>query len=71
MESARKKASRLGVSDICSFTTGTAESTGQQDNFFDLVFVGTAWHWFDPVKACQEILRILKPGGYLIINTYT
>jgi SAM-dependent methyltransferase len=33
----------------------------------DLVTVGQAIHWFQPEPARREILRILKPGGWLAI----
>lgn len=42
---------------------GTAEATGLPDGSVDLVVAGQAFHWFDPVKARQEFVRILRPGG--------
>jgi SAM-dependent methyltransferase len=38
------------------------------DNKFNLVTaVETQYYWPDPVKDMQEILRVLKPGGKLIV----
>ena len=38
------------------------------ENKFDLVTaVETQYYWPDPVKDMQEILRVLKPGGTLVI----
>jgi len=36
----------------------------------DLVTVAQAWHWFQPVTFEKEILRILKPGGFLAVWGY-
>ena len=34
---------------------------------FDLVTAACCWHWFDRSKASAEVLRLLKPGGWLVI----
>src|SRR5690348_10748488 len=34
---------------------GTAEATGLDDSKFDIVMVMRAWHWFDRLKAIDEI----------------
>ncbi len=34
---------------------------------FDLVTAGQCWHWFKRDEAANEVRRILKPGGRLII----
>lgn len=41
-----------------------------KDNFFDFVFAGEVIeHIFDTKAFLNEIHRVLKPGGYLIITT--
>jgi SAM-dependent methyltransferase len=49
------------------YVVGKAEETGLPDASFDLVTAATCWHWFDRAKACAEVLRLLKPGGWLLI----
>ncbi len=49
------------------YVTATAEATGFEDAAFDLVTAGQCWHWFDRPKAAAEVMRILKPGGCLVI----
>lgn len=44
---------------------GRAEGIPLPDASADAVFVSTAWHWFDPELAVQEITRVLKDGGRL------
>mmetsp|Transcript_25383 Transcript_25383/g.28235 ORF Transcript_25383/g.28235 Transcript_25383/m.28235 type:complete len:267 (-) Transcript_25383:85-885(-) len=51
----------------CTFAQGTAEETKQDSDSFDIVTAGQCWHWFDGDKALQEINRVLKPDGYLVI----
>lgn len=47
-----------------------AEETSFDDETFDVVMAGQCWHWFDPVKASTEVLRILKPQGSLVTAHY-
>ena len=46
---------------------GTAESTTLSSHSVDFVTAGQAFHWFDRAKAKIEFLRILKPGGWIIL----
>ena len=46
---------------------GTAESIPLEDSSVDAVFVGEAFHWFDPEAAIPEISRVLRPRGGLAI----
>lgn len=46
---------------------GTAEATGLPAASADVVTVGQAWHWFDPVPATAEVARVLRPGGRLAL----
>jgi SAM-dependent methyltransferase len=49
------------------YVLGKAETTGLPDASFDLVTAACCWHWFDRPKAAAEVLRVLKPGGALVI----
>jgi SAM-dependent methyltransferase len=46
---------------------GTAESIPLADRSVDAVFVGEAFHWFDPERAVAEIGRVLADRGGLAL----
>lgn len=46
---------------------GTAEATALPDRCVDFVVAGQAFHWFDAEKCRAEFLRVLKPGGWVVI----
>jgi SAM-dependent methyltransferase len=47
--------------------TGTAEATTLADHSVDFVTAAQAAHWFDRAAATREFVRILKPGGWLVL----
>jgi SAM-dependent methyltransferase len=49
------------------YVVAKAEETGLPAARFDLVTAATCWHWFDSKKISAEVLRLLKPGGWLVI----
>lgn len=52
---------------LVEYTVGHAEDTGLPGSSFDLATVACAWHWFDRPRAAAEMLRLLKPAGWLMI----
>jgi SAM-dependent methyltransferase len=50
---------------------GSAEAIPMEDASVDAVFVGEAFHWFDPAVAIAELVRVLRPrGGLAIVSTH-
>ncbi|HUO41847.1 MAG TPA: class I SAM-dependent methyltransferase [Methylomirabilota bacterium] len=45
----------------------TAENTTLPSASVDFITAGQAFHWFDPIKAKFEFLRILEPGGWVLL----
>ena len=50
-----------------SSVTGTAEATTLTAHSVDFVTAGQAAHWFQRGSARREFLRILRPGGWLVL----
>lgn len=61
----RAKKENVKITSICQDCTKTNIS----NNYFDLVYsVGLVEHFTNPLKTLKEQIRILKPGGYLIVD---
>ncbi len=52
------------------FVEATAEETGMDAGSFDVVMAGQCWHWFDRKRAAEEVLRVLAPGGKLVLGHF-
>ena len=67
---ARKNADEAGMPDF-EARLGAAEETSLPSESADLVVSQYSFHeWEDPQKGLGEVLRILKPGGRLILNDF-
>jgi SAM-dependent methyltransferase len=65
LDRARELDVQVGVQ--VDYLVGTAESTGLPEASADVVTAGQCWHWFDAPAACAEIVRVLRPGGLVVI----
>lgn len=64
-----RKAGEEFLKNYPRFTSiaGTAEATTLPDQSVDIITAAQAAHWFDPEKARLEFVRILRPGGWLVL----
>lgn len=49
------------------YSVADVENLPFEDNTFDVITVGTAFHWFVNKESINEIKRVLKPQGLLFI----
>lgn len=47
--------------------SATAEETTLEPGSVNFITAGQAFHWFDREKAKREFMRILKPGGWVVL----
>src|SRR5260221_6451574 len=57
----------LASYDGFSSIEGSAEPTTLDDASVDFVPAGKSFHCFEPDSARREFVRILKPGGWMVI----
>lgn len=68
VQSARERATELGVADRCRYVHGVAESLAFDDETFDLVTCQTLLiHVADVPAVIGEMRRMLRPGGLLMV----
>jgi SAM-dependent methyltransferase len=65
LEQARSLGAAAGLE--VEYRVARAEATGLPDACADLVIAGQCWHWFDRPRAAREALRVVRPGGWLVI----
>ncbi len=53
-----------------NYSLQPAEKTNFPDNYFDLITVAQAIHWFDFSQFYKEVNRTLKPGGIIAVIGY-
>lgn len=71
LKTARKKAVRRGADNI-SFDTRNIFDLRDPDNTYDIVIAGNVLHLLsNPQGAVKELYRVLKPGGRLLLPTFT
>jgi len=57
-----------GLSNVIEVKEGDACTIPYPDAFFDVVVsTGSIHHWKEPVRALNEIYRVLKDGGYALV----
>jgi ubiquinone/menaquinone biosynthesis C-methylase UbiE len=55
------------TTDVSLAVEGPAEAIPLGDDSVDAVFVGQAFHWFEPDRALAEIARVLRPCGGVVL----
>jgi ubiquinone/menaquinone biosynthesis C-methylase UbiE len=64
----RRAAERLLARyDSFRSVAGRAEASGLEDRSVDFVTAAQAFHWFDRDLARREFLRVLRPGGWVVL----
>jgi ubiquinone/menaquinone biosynthesis C-methylase UbiE len=53
------------LGDRARFQLARAEQLPLPDRSIDLVVAAQAAHWFEEPEAGDEVLRVLRPGGYV------
>jgi 2-polyprenyl-6-hydroxyphenyl methylase/3-demethylubiquinone-9 3-methyltransferase len=70
LRTAEELAGRLGKANI-RFQQGSLLDIPLPSEYFDLVFSwGVIHHTVDPVRALDELVRVLRPGGTLVLAVY-
>jgi demethylmenaquinone methyltransferase/2-methoxy-6-polyprenyl-1,4-benzoquinol methylase len=68
----RKKIARNGLNGKIELINGDSENLPFEDNKFDAVTVGFGVRNFEDVnKGLREILRVLRPGGMLVVLEFS
>ena len=72
LEFGRKKVDKLGLNDHIELLSGDSETISFTDQSFDAVTVAFGVRNFEHLeKGLQEMLRVLKPGGKLVVLEFS
>jgi demethylmenaquinone methyltransferase/2-methoxy-6-polyprenyl-1,4-benzoquinol methylase len=72
LEVGRKKIEKAGLKGIIELLNGDSETINFEDNSFDAVTVAFGVRNFQHLeKGLSEILRVLKPGGKLVVLEFS
>lgn len=69
VERARYLAGKHKVRQLCRFKVADFTHTGFEDDSFDVVYaIESACHAYPKARFLREMMRVLKPGGIMVIN---
>jgi demethylmenaquinone methyltransferase / 2-methoxy-6-polyprenyl-1,4-benzoquinol methylase len=72
LEVGRQKVAKAGLNEIIELLNGDSETMSFKDNTFDAVTVAFGVRNFQHLeKGLGEILRVLKPGGKLVVLEFS
>ena len=71
-EFARQNIKHLNLEGFVDFKIGDAAALNFKNDSFDIVLsVNTLHHLKNPFKVIDEMLRLLKPGGRIVLSDFT
>ena len=69
IELTRRHASQSGIADSVRAEVGDVHSLNFQDKSFDLIVAMGVTPWLHDLRsALEEIVRVVKPGGYVLLS---
>ena len=66
-----KQIQNANKADNIFYSVQSAEQTNFPDNYFDLVTVSQALHWFDVNKFYSEVKRVAKSNAWIAVWMYS